>query len=195
MKLKTFNYGKFSYEYYLVFQNRKTLALTVQPNLKIILKCPFSYCEHKIEKFLKRKWVWLEKQLHYFSKFQKKYYQKEFVSGESFLYLGRQYKLLLKQSKIDHVKFTKGLINLFTTESFSNSKHNKRILEKWYADKTQTVFKERYEEVMKKFDYDFTPELVTRKMNKRWGSFLSNKKIILNSLLLLMLLLLLIIDE
>jgi predicted metal-dependent hydrolase len=37
---------------------------------------------------------------------------------------------------------------------------------------------------MKKFNYDFTPDLVIRKMQKRWGSYLSNKKIILNPLLI-----------
>ena len=34
--------------------------------------------------------------------------------------------------------------------------------------------------MLNKFDYDFVPELALRKMTKRWGSFLSQKKVLLN---------------
>lgn len=115
MKISTFKYGKYSYEYYLVFQDRKTIALTVQPSLNIILKCPIGYDVDKIDKFLKRKWLWLEKQVQYFKKYKKKVAQKEYVSGESFLYLGRQYKLLVKSGETPQVKLEKGRLTLFTT--------------------------------------------------------------------------------
>jgi predicted metal-dependent hydrolase len=179
MEQRTFIYGRYSYNYYIVFQERKTIALTVQPNLNIILKCPFEYCENKIETFLKRKWAWLEEQLKYFKKFKKKYSEKEYVSGESFLYLGRQYKLLVKEGS-ETVCFSKGKINITTIQGVSNQKYNKKILESWYKERTEILFQKRYKIVLAQFNYDFTPELITRKMNKRWGSFLSKKKIILN---------------
>ncbi len=34
--------------------------------------------------------------------------------------------------------------------------------------------------MLKKFNYDFAPELSLRKMQKRWGSFLTKKKVLLN---------------
>ena len=37
---------------------------------------------------------------------------------------------------------------------------------------------------MEKFDYDFVPKLMIRKMSKRWGSCLSSKKIALNPFLI-----------
>ena len=55
MKKETFTYGKYSYEYYLIKQDRKTVSLVVQPNLTIILKCPLDYKIDKIERFLKKK--------------------------------------------------------------------------------------------------------------------------------------------
>jgi len=182
MKLKTFKYGNYSYEYYLVEQDRKTVALTVQPSLNIILKCPIGYEANKIERFLKRKWLWLEKQVQYFKKYKKKIEKKEYVSGESFLYLGRQYKLLIKQSKKEEVRIEKGRILLFTQKS--TPALNKKLLDQWFEQRTKKVFESRLKEMMKKFDYDFVPKLMIRKMPKRWGSCLSGKKIALNPLLI-----------
>lgn len=55
-----------------------------------------------------------------------------------------------------------------------------KYLEKWYLERAEKVFQERYKLMLKKFDYDFIPELATRKMEKRWGSFLAKKKVLLN---------------
>lgn len=184
MKINTFKYGQYSYEYYLAFQDRKTIALTVQPSLNIILKCPIGYDVDKIDKFLKRKWLWLEKQVQYFKKYKKKVAQKEYVSGESFLYLGRQYKLLVKVGEAPQVKLEKGSITLFTTGCAQDLSANKKILEKWFEQRTKSVFTARLDEMVKNFNDGRIPELITRKMPKRWGSYLSNKKIILNPLLI-----------
>lgn len=184
MKINTFKYGKYSYEYYLVLQDRKTVALTVQPNLNIILKCPFDYDAEKIEKFFKRKWLWLEQQLRYFKKYQKKIAKKEYVSGESFLYLGKQYKLLIKTAKNSQVKLEKGKITVFTSKPSQDRTTNKKLLKKWFDQRTKSVFTTLLKEMAKKFNYDFIPNLIIRKMPKRWGSYLSNGKIILNPLLI-----------
>ena len=184
MKNETFTYGKYSYQYYLVRQDRKTVSLTVQPSLNIILKCPLNYADKKMERFLKRKWNWLEKQLKYFRKYKKTTHEKEYVSGESFLYLRRQYKLIVIKSNKDNVLVSKGKIHVFTTKPVNDRHANKKLLEKWYKDKTTTIFEKQFKQTFKNFNYDFTPQLIIRKMNKRWGSYLSGKKIILNPLLI-----------
>lgn len=180
MKQKNFIYGKYSYQYYLVKQDRKTVSLVVQPSLKIILKCPLDYEIEKIERFLKKKWNWLENQIRYFKKYRKTIKKKDYVSGESFLYLGRQYKLIVKKAKKASVSLIKNQILIFTTKSIDNSQNNKKLLEKWYEERRIKIFKTQLKETAKKFDYEFTPELDIRKMNKRWGSYMQSKKIILN---------------
>ena len=180
MPQKEFIYGKYRYEYSLLYEDRKTTAITVFPNGKIVLKCPKGTEQFKIDAFLKKKWLWLEKQLRYFQKYKKKRAKREYVSGESFLYLGRQYRLNINRGKEDSVYLLKGILQLTTTKKISNKDHNKFILENWYTQKREKAFNKRYQIVLKKFDYNFKPELVVRKMNKRWGSYLSGKKIILN---------------
>ena len=180
MKQAFFSYGDYSYQYYLVQQDRKTVSLTVQPSLNIILKCPHSYSPSHIEIFLKRKWHWMEKQLRDFRRFQHKHLPKEFVSGEALLYLGRQYKLVVSKSHADTVKIEKGKIHIETTRKVENTEHNKNLLESWYQNRAETIFHERYREMIRKFNYNFVPTLAIRKMPKRWGSFVSKKKILLN---------------
>jgi len=183
MEKHIFKYGSYSYEYYLVRQARKTISLIVQPSLKVVLKCPVDCDGERIEKFLKKKWKWLEKQLSYFKKFGSKN-KKEYVSGESFLYLGRQYKLLVRKAKENSVKLKYGRIELKTTKDKSNKDFNKKLLQKWYNERANIIFANQYKKVLNNFEYSFEPNLITRKMNKRWGSYLSDKKLILNPVLI-----------
>jgi len=128
MEKQIFKYGSYSYEYYLVRQERLTVSLSIQPNLKIILKCPNDCDSQKIEKFLKNKWKWLEKQLTFFKKFNSKTNKKEYISGESFLYLGRQYKLLVRKGKTEDVKLKFGKIQISTTGEVGDKDNNKKLL-------------------------------------------------------------------
>lgn len=180
MKQSTFKYGDYTYNYYLVREDRKTVSLTVQPSLNIILRCPSNYTVAKREEFLKRKWHWMEGQHRELRRYQSKKQPKEYVSGESFLYLGRQYKLVVQKGKKDAVSLTKGRITIQTASTTDDKAQNKKLLDTWYKDRAEQIFQERYKDMLKKFSFDFTPSLVIRKMDKRWGSFLAKKKILLN---------------
>jgi len=181
MKVKEFAYGKQKYKYSLIRDDRKTLGLTVRPDLSIVVKAPMKATLSQIEDFLKKKWLWLEKQITYFKKFQNKFYEREYVSGEGFHYLGRQYTLKVKQFKnCEAVEPSRGIILIKTTKRPSNGFHNKKLLENWYQQRIDHIFPQRFTKVLKNFDYDFVPDLEVRKMPKRWGSFLSKKKIYLN---------------
>lgn len=181
MKRGEFRYGNNTYQYFLIREDRKSLSLTVRPDLTLIVRIPQRTKREDIEKFLTKKWLWIEKQFSFFKKFSRKYFEKEYVSGEAFLYLGRQYTLKVRQiKKKENVELLKGIILIKTFKLPLNGFHNKKILENWYQEKIDQVFFREYKKVLKNFDYDFVPKLEVRKMPKRWGSFLSKKKIYLN---------------
>ena len=178
--MQTFSYGNYSYEYELIRQDRKSLALTVRPDLGIVLKCPTEAEDERIEQFLKKKWLWMNKQLSFFKKVHRKRCVREYISGESFLYLGRQYKLLVKKASEDRVRLMRGVLEISTTRAVRDGKYNKKLLDNWFKTRYQEVFKERFEDMKKRFDYISMPELSVRSMAKRWGSFLNKEKILLN---------------
>jgi hypothetical protein len=180
MNILTFMYGDYQYEYELVRLQRKTLSLTVHPDMRIVLKSPVQATMERIEGFLRRKWLWLEKQLRFFKQYQRAVYRKEYLSGESFMYRGRQYLLKVEEGSQDRVSLMRGYLLLTTTNEISNGIYTRRLLHHWYKQRAITVFKLRLQAVLKQFNYTFSPELEVRKMPKRWGSFVSKKKIILN---------------
>ncbi len=177
---KEFIFGSFVYCYDLIKQDRKTLSLTVTPDMRICVKCPHSTDEERIEQFLRRKWFWLQKQLNFFGKYQRKIYSKEYVSGESFHYLGRQHKLVVKRGSEDNVSLLRGVLMVTTTKPVANGKYTQKLITQWYDQKREQVFTDRFEEMQKRFDYKSIPLLVIRDMKKRWGSFVNKDKIILN---------------
>ncbi len=178
--MNKFIFGTFVYEYQLIRQDRKTLSLTVTPDLRIIVKCPKNADSEKIEQFLQRKWFWLEKQLSLFKKYQRKTYKKEYISGEGYLYLGRHYKILIKRGNENSVSLSKGQLIVYTTKKVSNSNYNKKIISNWINERSNKIFQERLVEVFKNFDYKERPTISIREMKRRWGSFLNKEKIFLN---------------
>lgn len=182
--MQIFNYGKYHYNYKLLRLDRKSLSLTILPDLSIIVRGPLQVQQERIEQFLQKKWMWIEEQLKYFKKYQTKQTKKDYVSGESFLYLGRQYQLIVKPAKYDNVSLTKGVLVCETVDSVKNTISTKKKLDKWFADRAKVFLAERYDEVFKNFNYNDKPKLVMKKMDRRWGSFVRGKSIILNPLLI-----------
>lgn len=178
--MKKFIFGSYVYEYDLRHEDRKTLSLTVNPDLSLVVKCPDHATDERIEHFLKKKWLWLQKQINYFNKFKRKKYHKEYVSGESFRYLGKQYMLQVKEDGENKVVLSKGKLVLHSAMYTSDVKYNRLLVKRWYTQKTRLVFNERFEEVLNNFDYQKKPSLGIRQMNKRWGSYLNKDKILLN---------------
>ena len=180
MDTYNFCYGDHEYQYHLIQEERKTLRLTVYPNLKIVLYAPLDHPKEKIESFLKRKYLWITKQVKDLKRLQRDSSPREYISGTSVLYLGRQYKLVINKANQDLVHFESGKIIVETTSKVCDSLRNKELLERWYIERAESIFRARYKQMLKKFNYDFIPELSLRKMQKRWGSFLSKKKVLLN---------------
>lgn len=178
-KLKReFIYGSFLYHYDLVRQDRKTLSLTVTPEMSILLKSPLQVDVSRIETFLKKKWLWMEKQLTFFGRYKHSKYKRQFVSGESYYYLGRQYLLQVRSGESDQVSLSRGKI--VVTLSSKSKYRAKQLLSQWYKNKTTQVFTERFNEMASRFGYKNIPSLKVREMKKRWGSYLGSNTVVLN---------------
>lgn len=176
----TFEYGSYRYEYFVEFGERKAFTLVVRPDLRIIARVPLGATLEQVEAFLQRKWKWLEKQLSELRKYKKPTGDKQYVSGESFYYLGRQYILEAVSAADDMVKLERGKLRIHTTKSLRNSAHNQKLIEDWYARRRDTVFKQEYIRALKLFDYEKMPQLRERVMARRWGSYTSDNKVSLN---------------
>ena len=177
---QTFTYGKYHYEYYIHYSDRKTLSLELYPNLNIAVRAPHNTPVHEIEQFLERKWLWLHKKHEEMSRYHKKQYAKEYISGESFYYLGRQYMLKIVSSNEDKVKMERGRIVIYTKKETDDSAHNKKLLFAWYKKRRQVVFGQEYQNVLQLFDFKEIPQFKIRTMPKRWGSYTARGTVLLH---------------
>lgn len=171
-------YGSKELAYNLQFADRKTLGITVTPEMEVEVKAPIDAEVGEIEKKIRKRASWIFKQKSFFLSFHPRMPSKRFVSGESHLYLGRQYKLKVSEGKKNSVRFD-GRSLLLTHKPKSKAK---MILGNWYRMKAKEVFAEVAEPLIVRFEkYNVKPtSIFLQAMATRWGSCTHSGKLILN---------------
>ncbi len=171
-------YGDNVIPFELRVSNRKTLGITVYPDLRVVVSAPEGASEEKIREKVKSKARWIMKQQRGFEKFQPLSKQKEYVSGETHLYLGKEYILKVIRSDKEYVKL-KG--KYFLVETRNPDKAGK-LMEEWYRAKASIHFSSIIDDLIPLFDRKEIKikDLIIRKMNTRWGSCTPGGTITLN---------------
>ena len=77
----------------IIRSKRKTIALIVTPEATLVVRAPFKTQLAYIEKLVRQKRTWIQEKQARFQRTYHKAQPKEFVNGEGFLYLGKEYKL------------------------------------------------------------------------------------------------------
>jgi len=171
-------YGSKIIDFDVVFTNRKTLGITVMPELNVLVKAPIDSSIEKIKEKIIKKAPWIIKQQSFFLSFHPRTTERKFISGETHLYLGRQYLLKVEVSDSESVKL-KGKYIEVKAKDKSNAK---RLITDWYYYQAQSKFKAITQELISNFKkYKVEPKsIILREMPKRWGSCTAKGKIILN---------------
>lgn len=167
---KRFIYEQVAFDYHLTREKRKTISLTVFPNQSVSVKAPRYATNKKITEFLRKKFRWVLKQQRYFANF-KPATTKEYISGETFRYLGKNYKLLVSEAEEqDHVSLQHGTLTIFSFYP-KNRLYTRKLLHSWYLEKAEKQFAERLDACIDKYEIKIKPSLTIRQMKSRWGSY------------------------
>ncbi len=171
-------FGSKEIRFNLTYSERKSLGITVTPEMEVYVKAPHGAKLDKIKEKIRKRAPWIMKQQNFFLAFYPKAAEKKFVSGESHLFLGRSYQLkYTKSTRKDVVR--KGRF----MEVQSKTKADiKPLLLKWYRIKAKTNFAVIAEPLIQRFKkYDVEPKgIFIQTMTTRWGSCTAKGKIILN---------------
>jgi len=154
-------------------EKRKTISLIVERDKQIIVHAPLNTPDETIEKAVNSKKFWLYKKLNYTKKEVVRTLQKEYVNGESFLYLGRNYLLEFVESE-EEIQF----LNRFYLSKGSKPKA-KQLLEQWYRAKA----KEKIDSIIKEFALKMGVSYKSVKFTKmqyQWGSCSIDRSININ---------------
>lgn len=117
-----------------------------------------------------------------FRQFEPRTPQRQFIGGETHLYLGRQFRLKVSAGSRDSVKLVRGFFLVEVQDSAGTDKI-KILLDMWYAEKAVERFKERVGRCWPYFEKQALakPRIQVRRMKKRWGSLSRGGLLTLNT--------------
>ena len=143
------------------------------------MRAPVDCPEDKIYEKIRKRDPWIIKQRSFFLSFQPKTPPGKFVSGETHLYAGRQYRLKIETGDQDESVKLRGQFIVVTTIDKFNAK---QLLGEWYIRNAKIKLTKIAQPLIQSFKRRnvFPTEIVFRDMATRWGSCTAKVKIILN---------------
>src|SRR5690625_4857963 len=130
----TVHYGNQRINFQLIRKNVKHINLTVHPDQTISVSANEQVCIEEVKAFVESKGRWILSKLNYFERtapFQK--LPREYVTGETFRYLGRQYRLKVIEAEDEYVRFFRGTIEMYVKDLTDLTK-KKHLLIDWHKE-------------------------------------------------------------
>ena len=177
----TIQYGNTTIDFSVEWRKRKTMALEVHPNMSVHIIAPLQSSMEQIQEKVNNRASWIIKQQSYFEQFLPRTPKREYVSGETHLYLGKKYILKIRKSENESVKLIGGELFIFCKNPHSTMRV-KNLLSGWYRSHCEKRFEDTFQKCLlhfKSFKID-TPNFTIKRMRNRWGSCTPKGQIILN---------------
>jgi hypothetical protein len=181
-QLESLRYGDETIPYMVLrIGSRKTLGIEVHPDGRVLVRAPLDCEESVIGERLQRRAGWISRQLADFARYQPRTPERQYVSGESHLYLGRQYRLKVVSATEAGVRLSRGEIRVAVC-GIATPERVRVQLERWYRARAREVFTEVVEASLARFPGTRTrpPRLIVRSMQSRWGSLSQLGNVTLN---------------
>lgn len=188
MIMETFeaSFGSETIAFSIERRDRKTLSISVLPDLTVEVFAPNDASLDSIVERVKKRAPWIQRQLRYFDQFQPRTPARRYLAGETHLYLGRQYKLKVLGGIQDAVKMQRGQIIVWSTKPRSEA-HTREMLRDWLLQRAKVKFSERLEASLERFSDParMAPRgLIIRDLSQRWGSMTKRGNLVLNRALI-----------
>ena len=163
-----FFYGERKIAYAVEFCSRKTLEISVMPDSAVQVRAPQGATLEAIAQKVQKKAPWIVEKQDWFAKFPKAPTPKQYLGGETHLYLGRHYRLKVEKSKDRSVKIDGGFIQIEIADTRQAAV--KKLLNEWFRERANIQFKKTLEICAAKYKLAEMPRLQIRSMKTRWGS-------------------------
>lgn len=153
-------------DYNVLYKKRKTMGIYIDVYGNIELRVPVATKDDQITGFIDQKWLWIISRQKEMKEKTKGFKQPEYESGETFLYLGQSYPIIINvDEKLIHdtVIFEKDQLEIRV--KVNDIKGIKKLMKRFYYKKCKALITDRIKVYQPKF-----------KMKPRGFKISSNKK-------------------
>lgn len=174
-------YGERRIPYRLELAEKKRLRIVVRPDKSVIATAPKGFSDEEIRDAVQSKARWIVQQIDAFEEFHPLPTPHRFVSGETFVYLGRQYRLRVESGKNTVSKLIGRYLHVQVPDK-KDSKAVRKAVDTWYRTRAADVFPRYLASCMQTASRHGIekPVLKVRDMRTRWGSCTANGLVTLN---------------
>jgi len=161
--------------------DRKTLRISVTPAGEVLVSAPTAATNDEVLERVRRRGGWISRQVRDFERWRPRTPPRQYLTGETHLYLGRQFRLRIEQSETPDVRVIGDRLVLSTPRPDSLV-YRRALLQHWYSLEAHRLFPTRLVSVTEPFLRHgvVCPRLIIRPMAKRWGSFTAKGSLVLN---------------
>jgi predicted metal-dependent hydrolase len=175
-------WGKSELAFSLSRADVKRLRIAVHPDGRIAVSAPLQASDEEIIARVSRRGAWIVRQQERFSQWRPRTPPRQYVSGETHLFQGRQLRLRVLVGEDLGVTISGDRLVIVVAPG-STRIQVKDLLQGWYAGQARTLLRERYREQSAAWQRHrlSPPRLMVRALTNRWGSLTSAGNLILNS--------------
>ena len=147
------------------------ILIKVYADCRVVVSAPLNADDKTIIEAVKQRSRWIYKQLREFREQSRFITPRQYKSGESHFYLGKQYQLKVIQddTKPKGVKLLRGRLEVNTLDTDIES--IKSHLNEWYRSRAKVIFEVRLRQILEKALWvEAKPDIRLMTMRTQWGN-------------------------
>lgn len=161
-------------------KKRRTVSISVKTDNSVKISVPLKMAEKDIHKILTEKSSWIKKKIAFNQEYREHYQPKQFVSGESFLFQGKEYQLQITTDQ-KNISLSEKTISVPISYKENQSQEDliKKKLTHWYKKQAEIFLNKRMNFYCKELKHNPT-KIVIKTYKSRWGTCYTDGRISLN---------------